>query len=510
MRGPEERTIDVDVQDIDTRGRTVVGYAAVYGVPSEPLAQLDGAREQIAAGAFKDVMDADVRALLNHDPNEVLGRTKSGTLRLADEQRGLRFELDLPDSPLGDNVRSAVKRGDIDGASFRFVVGDEDWNGDVRTVTSVKELHDVTIATYPAYSSASIELRTRQTKEQIVEENENVESTVGDTSSAEEERTAVPKVTSTSLRVTDRSEGDGEGRTLYGKFKAAGWTPGGGRTEISWNDYETASESRSLTWSGSVDGVSQVLREAYPFGYDQRYAWPAFDRVAVDSGVTSVSVLTQSTRTLPAGGTAVRAVDAVSAKPAIGGTVGLVATSMKQIAAVSSGVPNVYLENQGIESIIANDLRLSYADGLDFNTCAALNTAGTQTLASDPLLNVIRRSVTVLWAAGYNPDTLILTPANSETLDTLTSGGTAGWPGPYVFNAGQFGPQSIFGMNVRVSKNIGQPVVVDSKAFGKLYASPVSLATFEEAAGSTNTSLVRFEGNAVFGIERLTAAVRIT
>jgi len=121
---------------------------------------------------------------------------------------------------------------------------------------------------------------------------------------------------------------------------------------------------------------------------------------------------------------------------------------------------------------------------------------------------VIRRSVSVLWAA---PDTLLLTPANSETLDTLTTGGTVGYPGPPMFPpAGSFTPQTIFGMNVRVSKNIGQLVVVDSRAFGKLWAGPVSLASFEENAGKTNTSLVRFEGNAVFGIERLTAAVRIT
>src|SRR6266545_6073742 len=109
---PEQRTIDVDVEDIDTRGRTLVGYASVYGAVS---GDLGGFRERIAPGAFAGVLDADVRALLNHDPNEVLGRTKSGTLRLADEQRGLRFELDLPDSPLGQNVREAVRRGDVDG-----------------------------------------------------------------------------------------------------------------------------------------------------------------------------------------------------------------------------------------------------------------------------------------------------------------------------------------------------------------------------------------------------------
>jgi len=143
----EQRTIDVDVSSLDTRGKTVVGYAAVYDVLSEDLG---GHREKIAPGAFADLVGTDVRALLNHDPNEVLGRTKSGTLRLFDEQRGLRFELDLPDSPLGQNVREAVRRGDVDGASFRFEVGADQWAGDVRTVTKAKALHDITIATFPA------------------------------------------------------------------------------------------------------------------------------------------------------------------------------------------------------------------------------------------------------------------------------------------------------------------------------------------------------------------------
>ncbi len=156
---PEQRTIDVDVADLDARGRTIVGYAAVYGAESEDLG---GFTERIAPGAFAPVLgNADVRCLLNHDPNSVLGRTRSGTLRLTDEQRGLRFECDLPDSPLGQNVREAVKRGDVDGASFRFAVGQDAWDGDVRTVTAIKELHDVTVATYGAYPAASVELRTR-------------------------------------------------------------------------------------------------------------------------------------------------------------------------------------------------------------------------------------------------------------------------------------------------------------------------------------------------------------
>jgi len=162
-RAPETRTIDVDVQNIDTRGRTLVGYAAVYGAESRDLG---GFTETIRPAAFARVMDADVRALLNHDPNQVLGRTRCGTLRLSDEARGLRFEVDLPTSPLGDNVREAVKRGDIDGASFRFIVGEEQWDGDKRTIVTVKELQDVTVATYGAYPDASVELRDRPDTEQ--------------------------------------------------------------------------------------------------------------------------------------------------------------------------------------------------------------------------------------------------------------------------------------------------------------------------------------------------------
>jgi HK97 family phage major capsid protein/HK97 family phage prohead protease len=168
----EQRTVDVDVTDLDTRGRTVVGYAAVYGSRS---ADLGGFTEQIAPGAFRDVLagNPDVRALLNHDPNQILGRTKSGTLRLYDEERGLRFEIDLPDSPLGENVRAAVERRDLDGASFRFKCGDDEWDGDVRTVKNIRELHDCSLATTPAYPSTSIELRTRPTKEDEMEERSN-------------------------------------------------------------------------------------------------------------------------------------------------------------------------------------------------------------------------------------------------------------------------------------------------------------------------------------------------
>ncbi len=114
--------------------------------------------------------------------------------------------------------------------------------------------------------------------------------------------------------------------------------------------------------------------------------------------------------------------------------------------------------------------------------------------------------MTTIYAAGYNPDTLILTPANAEALDVLQTVGTEKM---WVFGAGRFAPGQLFGMNVRVSKTVGAPVVVDASAFGRMYVSPISLASFEENAGKTNTTLVRLEGHAVFGTERQNAAVRI-
>jgi len=519
---PEQRTIDVDVQALDTRGRTVVGYASVYNVLSEDLG---GYHEQIAPGAFADVLDSDVRALLNHDPNEVLGRTKSGTLRLFDEQRGLRFELDLPDSPLGQNVRESVRRGDLDGASFRFVVGEEDWTGEVRTVTKVKQLLDVTLATFAAYPAASVELRTRpQRKEATMDETTTFDD---EAAASSEERTQEaparaagsslreelsPRATlprgdgsTGGLRVADVNSGKPESRTLHAAFKRAGWEPGK-RAEIAWNEFAGASESRSLTWTGSVDNVNMLHTESSAFGADQRYAWPAFPQVPVDPGVTSVQVLTQTARTLPTAATVVRAIDAVTNKPETASTLTLVATAMKQLAAVQTGVPNVMLENDRIESVIGTDLRLSINEGLDKLILDAIAASGFQAPGTDPLLVSIRKAMTTIYANGYNPNLLILTPAASEGLDILQTVGTEKL---YVFGAGRFAPGELFGMSVRVSKTVAAPAVVDSTALGRLYVSPISLASFEENAGRTNTTLVRMEGNGVFGVERQNAAVRI-
>ena len=207
-----------------------------------------------------------------------------------------------------------------------------------------------------------------------------MEDTVEVKEGAEERSQGEPEARAAgSLRVADATSTKAESRTLYGQFQRAGWSPGE-RTEIAWLDFENATESRALTWTGSVDLVNRHEREAGPFGFDQRYAWPAFPRVPVDYGVTSVNVLTQTARTLPSAANVVRAIDAITNKPEAASTVTVVTTSMKQLAAVQSGVPNIMLLQPGIERVIGSDLRLSFNEGLDKLILDAIALSGSRLL----------------------------------------------------------------------------------------------------------------------------------
>jgi len=163
-----------------------------------------------------------------------------------------------------------------------------------------------------------------------------------------------------------------------------------------------------------VDLIAKARGSAGGLGYDMRWAWPAFPRVAVDEGVTSVDVFTQTARSLATAANVVRAIDAVTNKPETGSTLTIVTTAMKQIASVQSAIPNVYLESATFNSIIEGDLRLALNDGLDSLILSAIAGSGFQAPGIDPLIVSIRKAVTTVRAAGYEPDTLILTPANTR------------------------------------------------------------------------------------------------
>lgn len=143
-------------------GDTLTGHAAVFGV----MAKVPGGYERLAPTAFDAVLDrsdTDVVALVEHDPGRLLGRQSAGTLRLKVDDEGLGFEVDLPDTSYARDVRALVARGDLTGASFGFVPGEDTWTTErgvqVRTHTAVKMLRDVSPVTFPAYERAAVSLR---------------------------------------------------------------------------------------------------------------------------------------------------------------------------------------------------------------------------------------------------------------------------------------------------------------------------------------------------------------
>ena len=140
-------------------GRTLEGYAAVFGVET----RVKDFREVVMPGAFSASLGRDVLCLVDHDPAKVLGRTRSGTLQLKEDAKGLRFSVALPDTTLARDVLEMVKRGDMGGCSFAFNVppGGETWQGKRRELRAVT-LHEISIVSaWPAYAGTSVQARAK-------------------------------------------------------------------------------------------------------------------------------------------------------------------------------------------------------------------------------------------------------------------------------------------------------------------------------------------------------------
>ncbi|MCG5239534.1 HK97 family phage prohead protease [Azospirillum doebereinerae] len=154
----------LELRSSDGGARRLVGHAAVFNQLSDDLG---GFREQIAAGAFAEAIGKDdVRALFNHDPNFVLGRTASNTLTLAEDARGLLIDIVMPDTQtVRDLVVAPIERGDVSQMSFAFGVrpGGQDWAKDdegrnIRTLKRLR-LFDVSPVTFPAYPQTDVAVR---------------------------------------------------------------------------------------------------------------------------------------------------------------------------------------------------------------------------------------------------------------------------------------------------------------------------------------------------------------
>jgi hypothetical protein len=141
-----------------TRPRTINGHAAVFNVEAD----LGYFRELVVPGAFRDAVEQrqDVRALWNHNADLVLGRTKNGTLTLAEDARGLRVAFTPPDTQAGRDAVTLIDRGDVSGMSFAFVVVEDEWLDaagvkPLRRLLRVKLL-DVSPTAFPAYESTDV------------------------------------------------------------------------------------------------------------------------------------------------------------------------------------------------------------------------------------------------------------------------------------------------------------------------------------------------------------------
>ncbi|WP_293948960.1 HK97 family phage prohead protease [uncultured Weissella sp.] len=171
MTEVEYRAVDLDSSELrsgkadDSIGQ-IAGYAIVWDTPSTNLPFT----EVIKAGALDGVDLSSVLALYNHDFANVLGRVDAGTLKLAVDDHGLHFVLDIPDTTLGHDVYTNIKNGNLKGLSFRFTIanGGEAWkqiNGQpTRVISKIATMREISLVSVPAYDDTSVEV-TRSFKE---------------------------------------------------------------------------------------------------------------------------------------------------------------------------------------------------------------------------------------------------------------------------------------------------------------------------------------------------------
>jgi HK97 family phage prohead protease len=170
-----EAELRVDVAGYGKKTPTIRGYAAKFNTLSQSMPifeegrQIGTFREQLIPGCFGTaIASSDVRALINHDSNLIMGRNVSGTLRMKEDEIGLFFENDPPETSYSKDIQVSMQRGDISQCSFGFNVapGGDDYrkdpeipNGYIRSIRSIGKMFDVSVVTYPAYVDTSCAVR---------------------------------------------------------------------------------------------------------------------------------------------------------------------------------------------------------------------------------------------------------------------------------------------------------------------------------------------------------------
>ena len=146
---------------------TIVGQPVVFDQETD-IAGLWS--ESIAPGSIDQETLRDVRLLVNHDFNGIpLARSRrnnaNSTMRATIQDYAVDMEADLDaKNPKAIEVDSAIKRGDITGMSFAFLVDGEEWTDldtdyPHRRITHISKIFEFSICTFPAYEGTSVASR---------------------------------------------------------------------------------------------------------------------------------------------------------------------------------------------------------------------------------------------------------------------------------------------------------------------------------------------------------------
>jgi HK97 family phage prohead protease len=491
----EERTATAE-----TDGKRVYGI-----VPYDVVGDVGEFRERIERGALANTDFSRLKVVIDHQDRGLPLARFPATLQLSEQPDGLRWSFRPPESRA--DVIEALERGDIAGSSWRMRVAKDRWEADVRSIQEIAELVDLTLAASsdPVYPT-EVEYRSRPATgqedttmsdtAQPANEPENQSQTEDRTADRDEER---PRPPAGSLRVEDRTV-DVRFQSLADLFADRGFFENRAAS-ISWDEF------RSFTWSAgtALIDLNPIRREGVALGYDQRWLFPVLPNTPVSDATTSVQYLRQSSRSL-AGTATIRALDATSTKPETSTTAELATLQLNQVASVQTGVPRIHTKQPMFVSIVEQDLRLALNDGLDeLVRRGVVNNAGTSAAVTGDILQKVRRARTVVEGNGYAPNILAIDPAGAENLDLLRSSGSEQF---YLWGPGQGAPGGPFGLQMRIWKQSGT-AILDGDAFGRMYASPVELRSFEADGGVSNKTNYRAELNAGYAIERSSAGLRI-
>jgi hypothetical protein len=254
--------------------------------------------------------------------------------------------------------------------------------------------------------------------------------------------------------------------------------------------------------NGGVDGTEIAFGFTAPLlGGDSRYLYPHMSTQAVAGDATGVQSYRQASRTLGTPSNMIQAIDYASAKEETDTDAEVVSEPLKMIANVSSGTPNILLASDSFRSWVNFDLVSAYRNAVDFHivdqiTNASIPGGGGGNNAYEDILY----SQETVRSAGYDPSLVVMSPSDALTVQLLTmSSGVT-----YAF--GQSPPSVV----VSPSVEDGGGFVCDPGALGVLFLGPAQFAAFEEDAGSTNTSTVRFESSGLFLVQRADAAASLS